>query len=424
MDCGRADGGGICRPRPEGCAAVFDPVCGCDGETYSNGCTANAAGVAVDYEGECRAPEGRCGGIAGGRCQENEYCEYEGGGCGFDDGDGVCRRRPDACAQIFDPVCGCDGMTYGNACTAASAGVSVQYDGECREEPEEQACGSRGLDPCLRGQYCNFPDNGCGFADRPGVCEARPDVCPAIFDPVCGCDNVDYGNSCEAASAGVDVQYDGMCEDGPPPADICDLPADPGPCRALIPRWYFNSNSGECEEFNYGGCQGNDNNFESLRACEAACGRDEPNACMDAQRDDIVAGGGRSFGECIGECRFTLTIAAAAICDRAVLEICSWDREERCRLLDGGLTEAGHLQARGLALELEGVRLQERYGCPDCADGGASQLRLIRNGVESTHEYEFGNPPDVLAEHDRFIQGTIDALQNCEETDFVLPNCR
>lgn len=48
-----ANAPGECVSRPAVCAAVFEPVCGCDGEQYPNQCSANMAGVDVFFEGEC-----------------------------------------------------------------------------------------------------------------------------------------------------------------------------------------------------------------------------------------------------------------------------------------------------------------------------------------------------------------------------------
>lgn len=44
-----------------------------------------------------------------------------------------------------------------------------------------------------------------------------------------------------------------------------------GPCRAVMPRWYFDLSKGKCVRFIYGGCGGNRNNFESEDYCMAVC---------------------------------------------------------------------------------------------------------------------------------------------------------
>ena len=40
------------------------------------------------------------------------------------------------CDDYYEPVCGCDGITYGNECYAENAGVTDWIDGECELDDE------------------------------------------------------------------------------------------------------------------------------------------------------------------------------------------------------------------------------------------------------------------------------------------------
>ncbi|KFD57847.1 hypothetical protein M514_01080 [Trichuris suis] len=61
-----------------------------------------------------------------------------------------------------------------------------------------------------------------------------------------------------------------------PPVTRCHLPMDQGPCKAILPRWYYNKKTRQCEKFIYGGCYGNENNFLTKEMCEAKCHRPTP----------------------------------------------------------------------------------------------------------------------------------------------------
>jgi hypothetical protein len=54
---------------------------------------------------------------------------------------------------------------------------------------------------------------------------------------------------------------------------ICKMAMDAGPCFALMSRFYFNFATRKCEEFLYGGCKGNANNFKTMQQCISGCGK-------------------------------------------------------------------------------------------------------------------------------------------------------
>jgi len=207
-DCA-AGAEGTCHTLPGVCPQTNIPVCGCDGVTYSNPCSAFSAGVGIASEGECEADQQACGGTGGATCATGEVCLRPDGECAAD-AEGVCHSTPVVCPAVIIPVCGCDGVTYDNACVAAGAGVTVATDGECEEPEVPVACDGASGGTCAEGEFCKHADGACA-ATAEGTCTALPLACQPIVAEVCGCNGTTYPSACFANGAGINVDHANAC---------------------------------------------------------------------------------------------------------------------------------------------------------------------------------------------------------------------
>ena len=66
--------------------------------------------------------------------------------------------------------------------------------------------------------------------------------------------------------------------------------------------------------------------------------------------------------------------------------------------------------------QLSSVTLMTTYGCPDCADGGATYVVIEEDTQQSEHTWEFFNPHRDVSTIDALLQDLITALNTCTAT--------
>ena len=268
------------------CPAIWAPVCGCDGNTYSNTCEAtNYGGVTSWTDGECTGltclpiPIGVDFGLcdmALGIAMTDSGCVSL-SGCGYIGSDGIdyslgfftstyacnasCVQDTTVfidcidstlidlnaiCPTIFLPVCGCDGNTYANACEALNYGGVLTYtDGPCLEQAP--LCSNvNGIDFGLCAMFLGFASNGTSCSGYSG----------------CGyvAGNIDYSNSfystledclmnCGAAGTCVDSSLINNvldCAAIYAPVCGCDSVTYNNPCEAIYYHGIVNFTDGPC----------------------------------------------------------------------------------------------------------------------------------------------------------------------------------
>ncbi len=163
-----------------------------EGDTVGGSSTTDGPGIPCD----------------GSVCAPGQLCDWTQGTC---DGSGLrpadrgqCADPPVGCDDFYNPVCGCDGQVYGNACEAASAGVDTDASGACLPPRGLFPCGDEFCDVATSFCFTSISDSTLSPSDY--SCQPLPEACAGA--PSCDCvaaDDLCVIPNCEADDGNVTI---------------------------------------------------------------------------------------------------------------------------------------------------------------------------------------------------------------------------
>lgn len=268
-------------------------------------------GFVTDEQG-CR----RCQCQQASECVEAEDCSV-GERCSPE---GRCEPEPDpceGCPGTYEPVCGVDGRTYGNACRAECVTAAIEHRGPCVAPPEcddEQPC-PMGL-ICAEGQ-CEEPECNCVDEPETGVCSRT---------------GRSWRNLCELqCRPGEELAYLGRCREGGCDSDR-ECPDDtvclPLPDERVQRECARDPRSRGCmrvclappllpcgpERLCPDGQRCHPTPIPDLGLCLQPCRRDEPDACPAGTT--CVVAEEQQVGSCLLHCAPDRTCPPGSACQR------------------------------------------------------------------------------------------------------------